>query len=304
MESVLSLAYSLMDRLLPLAFAEPAFMKRALLAVLFVAPAAAAVGVPLIQFRMAFFSDAIGHSAFTGVALGVLLGIHPLLTMVAFGLFVAYAITLAKGRTGLSHDTVIGVFFSTVIALGIAVISAQKGLTRNLQAYLYGDLLAISDAEVLWMAALFLAVAAYLFLAFNRILLLGVHEGFARSLGIRGRALEISFSIVVALVVTTAIRGSARRLPGIPSGRAQRGQGNGGGVLDRDRHLSALGDCGDRRLVLPRHGHGRHDRPLRGGVLRPDRPPPAGARGNRLTRAFRTSPSPSPSPRGPRRTPP
>jgi zinc transport system permease protein len=195
-----------MDRLLPLAFAEPLFMKRALLAVLFVAPAAAAVGVPLVQFRMAFFSDAIGHSAFTGVALGVLLGIHPLLTMVAFGLFVAYAITLVKGRTGLSPDTVIGVFFSTVIALGIAVISARKGLTRNLQAYLYGDLLAISGAEVLWMAALFLGVAAYLFLAFNRILLLGVHEGFARSLGVRGRGLEISFSLVVALVVTTAIR--------------------------------------------------------------------------------------------------
>jgi zinc transport system permease protein len=93
--------------------------------------------------------------------------------MVAFGLFVAYAITMVKGRTGLSPDTVIGVFFSTVIALGIAIISARKGLTRNLQAYLYGDLLAISEAEVLWMAALFLAVAAYLSLAFNRILLLG-----------------------------------------------------------------------------------------------------------------------------------
>lgn len=206
MDVLLSLVYSLMDRLLPLEFAEPEFMKRALLAVLFIAPAAAAVGVPLVQFRMAFFSDAIGHSAFTGVALGVLLGIHPLLTMVAFGLFVAYAITLVKGRTGLSPDTVIGVFFSTVIALGIAVISARKGLTRNLQAYLYGDLLAISGAEVLWMAALFLGVAAYLFLAFNRILLLGVHEGFARSLGVRGRVLEISFSLVVALVVTTAIR--------------------------------------------------------------------------------------------------
>lgn len=206
MDVLLSLAYSLIDRLLPLPFAEPEFMKRALLAILFLAPAAAAVGVPLIQFRMAFFSDAIGHSAFTGVALGVLLGIHPLLTMVAFGLFVAYAITLVKGRTGLSPDAVIGVFFSTVVALGIAIISARKGLTRNLQAYLYGDLLAISGLEVLWMAALFLAVCVYLGIAFNRILLLGIHEGFARSLGIRGRALEISFSLVVALVVTTAIR--------------------------------------------------------------------------------------------------
>ena len=196
----------MIGHLLPLSFAEPEFMKRAILAVLLVAPAAAAVGVPLVQFRMAFFSDAIGHSAFTGVALGVLLGIHPLLTMVAFGLFVAYAITRVKGRTGLSADTVIGVFFSTVIALGIAVISAQKGLTRNLNAYLYGDLLAISGTEVLWMAALGLAVTVYLFFAFNRIMLLAVHEGFARSLGIRARALEISFSLVVALVVTTAIR--------------------------------------------------------------------------------------------------
>ena len=206
MESLLSPLYSLMGHLLPLSFAEPEFMKRAILAVFFVAPAAAAVGVPLVQFRMAFFSDAIGHSAFTGVALGVLVGIHPLLTMVAFGLFVAWAITQVKGRTGLSPDTVIGVFFSTVVALGIAVISARKGLTRNLQGYLYGDLLAISGAEVLWMGALSAGVAAYLFFAFNRILLLGVNEGFARSLGVKGRALETSFALVVALVVTTAIR--------------------------------------------------------------------------------------------------
>ncbi len=195
-----------MGRLLPFGFAEPLFMKRAILAMLLVAPAAAAVGVPLVHFRMAFFSDAIGHSAFTGVAIGVLLGVHPLLTMVAFGLFVAWAITKVKGRTELSPDTVIGVFFSTVIALGVAVISAQKGLTRNLQAYLYGDLLAVSETELLWMAALLFAVAAYLFLAFNRIMLLGVQEGFAKSMGVPVRALEISFALVVALVVTTAIR--------------------------------------------------------------------------------------------------
>jgi zinc transport system permease protein len=205
-ESVLAPLFSAMGRVLPFGFAEPLFMKRAILAMLLVAPAAAAVGVPLVHFRMAFFSDAIGHSAFTGVAIGVLLGVHPLLTMVAFGLFVAWSITLVKGRTELSPDTVIGVFFSTVIALGIAVISAQKGLTRNLQAYLYGDLLAVSETEILWMAVLFLSVGAYLFLTFNKIMLLGVHEGFAKSMGIPVRSLEISFALVVALVVSTAIR--------------------------------------------------------------------------------------------------
>jgi len=205
LETVFSAVFALMDRL-PFECVEPMFMKRAFLAMALIAPTAAMMGVPLVQFRMAFFSDAIGHSAFTGVALGVLLGVHPLLTMVVFGLFVAYAITQVRGRTELSRDTVIGVVFSTVIALGIAVISAQKGLQRNLQAYLYGSPLAVSDVELAWMAALLGLVAVYLCFALNPILLLGVEEGFARSQGVRARLIEVSFALMTALVVTTAIR--------------------------------------------------------------------------------------------------
>jgi zinc transport system permease protein len=78
-------------------------------------------------------------------------------------------------------------------------------LTRNLQAFLYGDPLAVTDAELLWMAGLFLFVCAYLSLLYNRILLLGIHEGFARTKVVRVPAVEISFALVVALVVTAAI---------------------------------------------------------------------------------------------------
>lgn len=204
--ALLAPALDLIGHLLPAGIGGLDFARRALLAVLLVGPTAAAVGVPLVHFRMAFFSDAIGHSAFTGIALGVLLGVDPLLTMVGFGFFVAWAITAVRDRTELSTDTVIGVFFSTVIALGIAVISARKGLTRNLQGYLYGDLLAVSDAELLWMAALALLVATYLAATLNRLLLLGAHEGIARAMRIPTRALEVSFALVTALVVTTAIR--------------------------------------------------------------------------------------------------
>lgn len=205
-ETLLAPLYAAIGKILPFAFAEPLFMRRAIAATLFVAPAAAAAGVPLVQFRMAFFSDAIGHSAFTGIALGVLLGIHPLGTMVAFGLFVAWAITRVRGHTGLAQDAVTGVFFSTVVALGIAVISAGKGLARDLQPYLYGDLLAVTDGEVLWMGALAAAVFAYLGCAFNRLMLLSAHEGLAKTMGVAPRAMELSFALVVALVVTTAIR--------------------------------------------------------------------------------------------------
>lgn len=206
MGSPLDPVYAALDLLLPFAFAEPAFMKRALLAVLLVAPAAAAVGVPLVHHRMAFFSDAVGHSAFTGVALGVLLGVDPLYTMVAFGIVVAWGITAVRGRTELSPDTVIGVFFSTAVALGIAVISARKGLARHLQAFLYGDVLAVSETEILGMALLLVGTAAYLAVTYNRILLAGVHEGLARTMGIPLPVLQASFAVVVALVVTTAIR--------------------------------------------------------------------------------------------------
>ena len=206
MEGFLSGAFGLMGHLLPFSFAEPAFMKRALLGLLLVAPAAAAIGVPLVQHRMAFFSDAIGHSAFTGVALGLILGVSPSWTVAAFGAVVAVAIVLVRGRTGLSPDTVTGVFFSAVVAFGIAVISRERGLTRNLQAFLYGDLLAVTDAELAWMAVLFALVAGYLLLLYNRVLLLGIHEGFARTKGVPARAVEISFALVVALVVTAAIR--------------------------------------------------------------------------------------------------
>ncbi len=114
MEGILEAVFSAMDALLPFAFAEPGFMKRALLALLLIAPAAAAVGVPLVQFRMAFFSDAIGHSAFTGVALGVVLGVSPTWTMAAFGALVAVAIVLVRGGRpfdGHGHRRL----FSTVI---------------------------------------------------------------------------------------------------------------------------------------------------------------------------------------------
>jgi zinc transport system permease protein len=206
MEGFLSVVFALMDHLLPFPFAEPAFMKRALLALLLVAPAAAAIGVPLVQHRMVFFSDAIGHSAFTGVAMGMVLGISPSFTVAAFGAAVAIAIVLVRGRTGLSPDTVTGVFFSAVVALGIAVISRERGLTRSLPAFLYGDPLAVTDAELTWMAVLFLLVAGYLTLFYNRILLLGIHEGFARTKGVPARAVGISFALAVALVVTAAIR--------------------------------------------------------------------------------------------------
>lgn len=198
--------YAVLDSLLPFAWAEPVFMKRALIAVILIGPVCAAMGVMVVNFRMAFFSDAISHSAFTGVALGVLFGIDPVYTLIGFGILVGLAIISVRQRSTLSVDTVIGVFFSFAVALGIVIISARKSLTRDLHSYLYGDVLSVGTSELLGMLILFAACAAFLYLFFNSLFLIGINERLAKATGIRVKMLEYLYALLLALVVTVSIR--------------------------------------------------------------------------------------------------
>jgi zinc transport system permease protein len=198
--------YNLMDMLLPFAWAQPLFMKRALLAALMIGPLCAAIGVLVVNFRMAFYASAISHSAFTGVALGVVLGVDAQITLILFGLLVGAAVTAVKRGSELSEDTAIGVLFSTSVALGIVVISAMKGLVRNLDPYLYGDILALMDQDVLWISLLFIGVMAYIAIFYNRLIFLAIHEDLAHTRGIRVRRAQYVFSLVLALVVSVSIR--------------------------------------------------------------------------------------------------
>lgn len=198
--------YSLMDMLLPFAWAKPLFMKRALLATLMIGPLCAAMGVLVVNFRMSFYASAISHSAFTGVALGVLMGVDAQITLILFGLLVGAAVTAVKRGSELSEDTAIGVLFSTSVALGIVVISAMKGLVRNLDPYLYGDVLALADQDILLIWILFLAVMTYVAIFYNRLIFLAIHEDLAHTRGIRVQRSQYIFSLVLALVVSMSIR--------------------------------------------------------------------------------------------------
>ena len=152
---------------LPFEWAQQTFMVRALIECMLLAPACAVMGVKVVNFRMAFFSDAISHSAFAGVAIGLLLNdfftrpgsdpFFPRLSLIGFGLLVGLGIAMVRRRTTLSNDTVIGVFFSAVVALGIAIVTSSGSRTADFQRYLYGDILAL-DAMDLALTALLAGV--------------------------------------------------------------------------------------------------------------------------------------------------
>lgn len=192
--------------LLPFKWMHYHFMQNALLGVILVCPLFGLMGTMVVNNRMAFFSDAIGHSALTGIAVGVLLGMHdPLGAMIAFSILLALGISLIKQTARSSPDTIIGVFSSTAVALGIVILSRGGGFARY-SNFLIGDLLSIQEREILLLLLVLAAVLIFWLVFFNGLLLVSINSTLARSRGARVYALEIAFSLLLALVITVSIQ--------------------------------------------------------------------------------------------------
>jgi zinc transport system permease protein len=201
----LSPIYDLIGRLLPLEVMQPVFMKQALVALVLLAPMCAAMGVQVVSFRMAFFSDAISHSAFAGVALGLIMSADVRLTMMGLALLVGLGIAAVGRRSSLSTDTVIGVFFSAMVAFGLAVVSRDRSVARDMQRFLYGDILTISNAEVVWLGILFLALMTFQAVGYNRLLYAGLNPSLASAHRVRVHVYQYVFAGILSLVVIFSV---------------------------------------------------------------------------------------------------
>jgi zinc transport system permease protein len=196
--------YSLVSWL-PFEWATFAFMKNALLAILLVSPLFALLGCMVISNQMAFFSDAIGHAALTGIAIGMIVGLaDPLWAMVGFALVLALVITVLRRYSAASADTTIGLVMAFTVALGIVLLSRGGGFARY-SRYLIGDILSITPGEILRLVVLCLAVLVAWLLMFNKIFMVFLNRSLARSRTIRVWRIEAFFAAVVAVVVTVCI---------------------------------------------------------------------------------------------------
>lgn len=182
------------------------FMRNAFLAAILIAPLFALLGTMAVNNKMAFFSDALGHSAFTGIGLGVLLGLdNPLLAMLAFGIFLGLVITKVKSANMVSSDTVISVFSSAAMALGIVILSASGGFAKY-SSYLIGDILTVGRKDILTIAIVLAAAYALWAVLYNQLLLLSVNRSLAASRGVKVMLVENIFVIMVAVAVMVSIR--------------------------------------------------------------------------------------------------
>ena len=189
----MELIYNVLDTLLPFAWMEYTFMKNALLAILLMTPLFGLLSTMVVSSRMAFFSDSLGHGAFTGIAIGALVGAFaPLTSLIIFSVLFALLITWIKHRTAASADTVIGVFSSTAIAVGLMIMSHGGGFSK-FSPLLIGDILSITPVDLGGLLAVDTIVLLGWVLLFNRLLLLSVNPSLARSRGVSVVAVESMF---------------------------------------------------------------------------------------------------------------
>ncbi len=202
----MSSIYDIISAVLPFAWADYKFMLNALIAVMLISPLMGILGTMAVNNKMAFFSDALGHSAFTGIALGVLLGIkNELISLIAFGVFIALIITRVKNRGNTSSDTVISVFSSGSVALGLLVLS-YGGSFSKYNSYLVGDVLSITKGEILTLFITLICVVVIWAFMYNKLLVISVNRELAASRGIKTSLYENIFVIVVAVVVMLSIK--------------------------------------------------------------------------------------------------
>ena len=202
----MEIVYSIMEKMLPFSWVEFSFMKNAFLAVLLIAPLFGLIGTMIVNNKMSFFSDAMGHCALTGIAIGVMLGINNYaVSMIAFAIIFALGISTIIESKVSSADTIIGVFSSAGMAIGIVILSASGGFSKY-TGYLTGDVLSITKNEILTLAIASVIIFFIWFLSFNKLIISSLNSDMARSKQINVRFYKNIFVILVALIVTVSIK--------------------------------------------------------------------------------------------------
>ena len=198
--------YDILEVILPFDFMSYTFMKNAFLAILLVSPIFAMVGTMIVNKKMAFFSDALGHSALTGIAIGMLLGMTNInISMILFAVIFALLLNFINNKTTYGADTIISVFSSIAIALGLAMLS-QSGNFNKYSSYLVGDILSISEAEIGYLFLAFILTFVFWYYLFNKLNAVSLNTTLAKSKGINVKTMENIFAVLIAIMVMISIR--------------------------------------------------------------------------------------------------
>ena len=197
--------YSILE-MLPFDFVNYAFMKNALIAILLATPVFAMLGTMIVNNKMAFFSDSLGHSAICGIAIGMLFGItNTNISMILFAVIFAIILNTVKQKVAYGADTIISVFSSIAIAVGLAIL-AKTGSFNQYSSILVGDILSINWNEIVYLFLTAIAIIIFWYYMFNELHSVSVNRSLAKSKGVKVEVIDNIFVVLIAIVVMISIR--------------------------------------------------------------------------------------------------
>ena len=182
------------------------FFARAMIAGLAAAAVAGPLGSFIVWRRMAYFGDALAHSALLGVALALVLEISVMLGVFFVAAVVALALALLRGVRALPADTLLGIFAHASLALGLIVVSLVVWPGFDLMAFLFGDILAVGRADILVIIAGGAAVLAVLAVIWRPLLAATVSEEIAIAEDMHPRAAEMAYTLLLAAAIAMAMK--------------------------------------------------------------------------------------------------
>lgn len=182
------------------------FLLRALVAGLGLAMLAGPLGSFVVWRRMAYFGDTLAHSALLGVALAFLLQLDLNLGVVAVCLLLAVAVVVLRATQRLADDTLLGILSHSALSLGLVTLAFVQGLRVDLMAYLFGDILAVSNADFAWIFGGGALVLALLAAIWRPLLLITLSEELARAEGAPMVRTQLLFMISMAIVIAVAMK--------------------------------------------------------------------------------------------------
>jgi ABC-type Mn2+/Zn2+ transport system permease subunit len=181
------------------------YARRALIEVLLVGGLCGVVGVHVVLRRLSFFTMSMTHATFPGIVLAALLGLNLYLGAGLFGVLLVLAVAWLWSRPGANESSVVGVVLSAGFALGVLLVSAQPGFTKDLSAYLVGSVLTVQPADLVVTAGVGLAVLALL-VSLRKELMLGAFDrGGLRALGYPAALLDIVLLLAIEATVVSAV---------------------------------------------------------------------------------------------------
>jgi len=182
------------------------FMQRALLAGLVLGILLAFLGIFVTLRKMAFFSDGVAHAALAGAAIGLLTRFSPLISALLFSMLLACLIYWLEKKSNLSSDAIIGILFTSGMALGIVLISLRKGYQPELLGYLFGNILAIRRQDLALIVVLALLIIAFIVINRRKLTLLALDREMAYMAGINPDFYQLLLYVMLACALVLGIR--------------------------------------------------------------------------------------------------